>query len=158
MLDFVSWIPLRRSSCIANLAEIARDVLGDQHELVVSTSRVTQGQLKEVKQDVKSIHVNMEVVREGIPEILRRTGAIQNAALNLSSMFETRLGNVQSCQQNILFELQSRVEALPEMIENRVGLRIDDHIRQIVEVYQTPQLTNFQRNTEIQKSVRRILI
>lgn len=53
-----------------------------------------------------------------------------------------RLGNLLICQQRILPEL-----------ENYVGLRLDDHIRQIVAVLHTPQAANFPRQAEIQKRV-----
>ena len=112
--------------------------------------------MREVKCEIRNINANMEIVQESIPEILQRTDAIQNAALNIGSTLETRLANLQTCQPIFLPEFQRCIETLPEMIENRVGLRLDNHIKQIVEMFQTPQLTNSQPSSQTQKWVSRV--
>lgn len=111
--------------------------------------------MREVKHAIRSLNANMEVIQEGIPEILQRTDAIQNAALNISSTLKTRLER--TCQPIALPELKNYMETLPQMIENRVIVRLDDHIKQIVEIFQTPQLTNSQRSAKIQKNVSRAI-
>lgn len=121
----------------------------------MSTSQVVQEEMREVRCEIRSINTNMGVVQDSIPEILQRTDAIQSAALNISSTLEARLANLQTYQPIFLPEDKLYMETLPEMIENRVRLRLDDHIKQIVEMFQTPQLTNYQRSTEIQKFVSR---
>lgn len=88
------------------------------------------------------MNANVAVVQEGIPEILQRTNAIGNTVVNVGSTLATQLGNLLICQQRILPEL-----------ENYVGLRLDDHMRQIVAVLYTPQAANFPRQAEIRKRV-----
>lgn len=98
--------------------------------------------MKAVKYEMRSMNANVAVVQEGIPEILQRTDAIGNTVINVGSTLATQLGNLLICQQRILPEL-----------ENYVGLRLDDHMRQIVAVLHTPQAANFPRQAEIQKRV-----
>lgn len=116
----------------------------------MSTSRVAQEEMREVKGEIKSINANMSVVGEGIPEILHRIDAIQNGVLNISSTLEARLDNLRlrTYQQTVL----------PELGENHVTLRSDDHINQIVETFQTLQLNDAQRSGEIQKCVSRAIL
>lgn len=109
--------------------------------------------MKEVNTEIRSINANIEVVREGIPEILERTNVIQNAALKISYTLGSQLENLQTCQQNYLPKLKNSMETLPEMIENRVMLRLDDYINEIVEIVQAPQLAYNQRSAVIQKYV-----
>lgn len=114
--------------------------------------------MRAVKHEIRSINANMNLVQEGIPKILQRTDAIQNSTLNISSTLETRLENLQTCQQNLLPELKNCMEALPQMIENRVMLRLNDPIKQMLEIFQAPQLTDAQRSAEIQKCVSRVIL
>lgn len=114
--------------------------------------------MKEVEDEMRSINANMELVREGVPEILQRTDAIQNATFNINSTLEARLGNLQTVQQNVLPEVKDFVKELPQLIENRLKLRLDGHIQQIVELLRTAQSTNFQSIAEIQKRVSRVIV
>lgn len=111
--------------------------------------------MREVKHEIRSITTNMQVVQEGIPEILQQTDAIQNAAIDISSILETRFENLQNRQQIFLPKLQNCMETLPQIIDNCVMLRLDDHVKQMAEMFQTPQLTDSQRSAEIQKCVSR---
>lgn len=120
---------------------------------MISTSQLAREEMKQVKYEIRSINANMEVFHEGMPQILQQTDAIQNATFNLSSTLKAGLENLQTCQENVLPEFKNCMEALPGMIENSFRLRLDDHIQQLVEIFQTPQLTNYQRTAEIPKRV-----
>lgn len=100
----------------------------------------------------------MEVVREGIPEILQRSDAIQSAALNINYTLGAQLGNLQTCQQILLSEIKNCMDALPDVLENRVMLRLDDGIKDIVEVIQAPQLNYRQRSADMQKYVSQVIL
>ena len=106
--------------------------------------------MREIKGEIRSINASMSVVQEGIPEMLQRTDAIHN----ISSTLETRLENLQTCQQTVLPGLKDSVETLSQTIENRVLLRLDD-IKQTIEIFQMSRLDDAQRSGEIQKCVSR---
>ena len=98
---------------------------------MVSANRDTQEVLAAVKYEMMSMNANVAVDQEGISEILQSTDAIGQSVFNVGSTLVTQLGN----------------------LENHIGLRLDDHIRQIVALLQMPQAANFSRQVEIQTKV-----
>jgi hypothetical protein len=111
--------------------------------------------MKEIKHDTGIINANVEVIHDELPKILQQTNVIQTATSYISSTLDTRLEDLQTCQQNTLPQLKNYMEALPDIIESRIKLQFNDYLEQMIERMQNPQLSRLQHIAEMRNSVSR---